>query len=303
MPRLSDMRFTFAPIAASANFEVIEFTLDEALSSTYQLRVALSSFDPAVDFGALLDQPALFTIWRGDTPVRHVHGIVTGFEQGDTGFRRTRYRAVVEPALARTALCSDWRIFQQQSVPEILEQILKSHGITDYEQIATNEHLAREYCVQAGDTDLQFLDRLAAEEGLFYRFVHSDHGHRLIHGDRIYVHGTIDGGPVAYNPTPGGDQPEPALHRFTYAEHVRTARQTQRDSTRIRSTTRNILRSRATCPITRPATNATTIPAATSATKPASPSPKAACWACAAMRAWPRSRATTRGSCPASRST
>jgi len=231
MPRLSDMRFTFAPIAASANFEVIEFTLDEALSSTYQLRVELSSFDPAVDFGALLDQPALFTIWRGDTPVRHVHGIVTGFEQGDTGFRRTRYRAVVEPALARTALCSDWRIFQQQSVPEILEQILKSHGITDYEQVATNEHLAREYCVQAGDTDLQFLDRLAAEEGLFYRFVHSDHGHRLIHGDRIYVHGTIEGGPVAYNPTPGGDQPEPALHRFTYAEHVRTARQTHRDYT------------------------------------------------------------------------
>ena len=231
MPRLSDMRFTFAPDSAAADFEVIEFTLDEALSSTYLLRVELSSFDPAVDFGELLDQPALFTIWRGETPVRHVHGIVTGFEQGDTGFRRTRYRAVVEPALARTALCSDWRIFQQQSVPEILQQIIKSHGITDYEQVSTNEHLAREYCVQAGDTDLQFLDRLAAEEGFFYRFVHSDHGHRLIHGDRIYVHGAIDGGPVIYNPAPGGDQPEPALHRFTYAEHMRTARQTQRDYT------------------------------------------------------------------------
>ena len=36
----------------------------------------------------------------------------------------------------------------------------------------------------------------------------TDNGHRLIHGDRIYVHGAIDGGPVTYNPTPGGDQPE-----------------------------------------------------------------------------------------------
>ncbi|SIT07910.1 type VI secretion system secreted protein VgrG [Achromobacter sp. MFA1 R4] len=231
MPRLSDMRFTFSPAAAGVDFEVIEFTLDEALSETFLLRVELSSFDAAVDFGVLLDHPALFTIWRGVTPVRYVHGIVTSFEQGDTGFRRTRYRAVVEPALARTSLCSDWRIFQQQSVPEILELVLKSHGITDYEQAATNEHLPREYCVQAGDTDLQFLARLAAEEGFFYRFAHSDQGHRLIHGDRIYVHGEIEGGPVVYNPTPGGDQPEPALRRFRYTEHVRTARQTQRDYT------------------------------------------------------------------------
>ena len=231
MPRLSDMRFTFSPSATGVDFEVIEFTLDEALSETFLLRVELSSFDAAVDFGAMLDQPALFTIWRGDSPVRHVHGIVTSFQQGDTGFRRTRYRAVMEPALARAALCSDWRIFQQRSVPQILEQVIKSHGITDYEQVTTNDHLPREYCVQAGDTDLQFLDRLAAEEGFFYRYAHSDSGHRLIHGDRIYVHGAIEGGPVTYNPTPGGDQPEPALHRFTYAEHVRTARQTQRDYT------------------------------------------------------------------------
>ena len=231
MPRLSDMRFTFSPSAAGVDFDVIEFTLDEALSETFLLRVELSSFDAAVDFGALLDQPALLTIWRGDAPVRHVHGIVTSFQQGDTGFRRTRYRAVLEPALARAALCSDWRIFQQRSVPEILEQVIRSHGITDYEQVTTNDHLPREYCVQGGDTDLQFVDRLAAEEGFFYRFAHGDNGHRLIHGDRIYVHGAIDGGPVTYNPAPGGDQPEPALRRFTYAEHVRTARQTQRDYT------------------------------------------------------------------------
>ncbi|MEN4918003.1 type VI secretion system tip protein TssI/VgrG [Achromobacter spanius] len=231
MPRLSDVRFTFTPSAVGLDFEVIQFTLDEALSETFQLHVELSSFDAAVDFGAVLDQPALFTIWRAETPVRHVHGIVTSFEQGDTGFRRTRYRAVVEPALARTDLCSDWRIFQQQSVPEILAQIITSHGITDYEQVTTKEHLPREYCVQAGDTDLRFLARLAAEEGFFYRFAHTEQGHRLIHGDRIYVHGEIEGGPVTYNPLPGGDQPEPALRRFSYAEQVRTARVTQREYT------------------------------------------------------------------------
>jgi len=123
MPHLSDLRFTFIT-AADVEFDVVEFTLDEALSQPYVLQVSLTSAEPAVDFAALLDQPATFTLWRGGQPVRHVHGIITGFEQGDTGFRRTRYRAVVEPALSRTGLCSDWRIFQQQSVPEILAQIV-----------------------------------------------------------------------------------------------------------------------------------------------------------------------------------
>lgn len=231
MPRLSDVRFTFSPSADESEFEVVHFTLDEALSESFCLRLELSSLDPAVDFGALLDHPALFTIWRGDAPVRYVHGIVTRFEQCETGFRRTRYRAVVEPALARAGLCSDWRIFQQLSTPEILEQVIRSHGIVDYEQMTTKPHLPREYCVQAGDTDLQFMARLAAEEGFFYRYAHTAKGHRLIHGDRIYVHGAIEGGPVIYNPTPGGDQPEPALRRFTYIEQMRTARQTQRDYT------------------------------------------------------------------------
>ena len=97
MPRLSDVCFTFSPSAGESEFEVVHFTLDEALSESFCLRLALSSLDPAVDFGALLDHPALFTIWRGDAPVRYVHGIVTRFEQCETGFRRTRYRAVAAP--------------------------------------------------------------------------------------------------------------------------------------------------------------------------------------------------------------
>lgn len=229
MPTQSDLRFTF--VVGDADFEVVEFTLEEGLSENYRLELALASFDAAIDFAQVLDQPAHFTLWQGGRAVRHVWGVVSDFEQGDTGFRRTRYRAVVEPPLARLALGSDWRIFQQASVPQILQTLLAEHRIDAYEQRLTEEHLPREYCVQAGDTHLDFLLRLAAEEGLFHRFAHTDAGVQLIHGDRLYIHGAIDGGPVRYNPTPGGDAAEPALHRFTYAEHVRTARQTQRDYT------------------------------------------------------------------------
>ena len=101
MPRQSDLRFAFTPASDDIALEVVSFVLTEGLSEPYRLALELSSHDPAIDFGRLLDRPAGLTLWRGDTAVRHVHGIVTSFEQRDTGFRRTRYSAIVEPALAR----------------------------------------------------------------------------------------------------------------------------------------------------------------------------------------------------------
>ncbi|HBL66995.1 MAG TPA: type VI secretion system tip protein VgrG, partial [Achromobacter sp.] len=230
MSHKHDFRFSFG-IVGGMDFEVVEFTLDEGLSEPFRLELDLASHESSVDFGLVLDQAALLTVWYQGAPVRYVHGVVSRFEQGATGFRRTRYRATVEPLLARAGLSSDWRIFQQLSVPEILQAVLKEHGVLDYEQTVTHEHLPREYCVQAGDTDLYFMERLAREEGFFHAFHHYAKGHRLVHSDRLHIHGNIDGGPVRYLPAPGGDQPEPALRRFAYAEQVRTARQTQRDYT------------------------------------------------------------------------
>lgn len=233
MPRQSDLRFTFEPVQGDA-FEVIEFTLEEGLSQPFILNLELASHDPAVDFNRVLDLPALLTLWRGDTPVRYVHGLVSLFSQGDTGFQRTRYRAVVEPTLARAGLRSNWRIFQSQTVPEIILAVLKDQRLTDVQTAICFDHQPREYCVQAGETDLDFIVRLAAEEGLLYRFEHRADGHTLILTDRVGGLGTIGSHehcPVRYHPMPGGDSAEPALHRFHYTEQVRSARQVQRDYT------------------------------------------------------------------------
>ncbi|MCU1735683.1 type VI secretion system tip protein VgrG [Pseudomonas sp. 20P_3.2_Bac4] len=228
MPAQSDLRFTFT--TGPDDFEVVEFHLTEGLSETFRLEVDLSCANPAVDFGQVLDRPALLTLWQGGQPVRYVHGSVSSFQQGATGFRRTRYRAIVEPRLARLRLASDWRIFQTLTVPDIATAMLKKHALNlDYEQRITNAHETREYCVQAGDTDYHFVERIMREEGFFYGFLHSAEGHRLVHCDRLWIFGKQPGPPVEYNPKPGGDRPGPALHNFTYTENVRSARQTQRD--------------------------------------------------------------------------
>jgi type VI secretion system secreted protein VgrG len=250
MPRQSDLRFTFTPLIGKATFDVVSFTLEEALSTPFKLHLQLSSLDDDVNFSQLLDQPVLFTVWHGLKPVRYVHGLVSTFSQGDSGHSRTRYQALVEPMLARAGLRSNWRIFQQKTVPQILELILKSRRMTDVELISCFDHQAREFCVQAGETDLDFLSRLAAEEGYVYHFEHSAKGHRLILTDRLLALGTIarstiktenDDGfedqaaapdyKVLYHPDSGGDQAQPCLRRFRYSEQVRTVRQVQRDYT------------------------------------------------------------------------
>ncbi|MDR2323859.1 MAG: type VI secretion system tip protein VgrG, partial [Acidovorax sp.] len=224
----SDLRFSFT--VGELSFEVVEFTLHEGLSESFALHLDLASHNPAIDFAKVLDCDGLFTIWQGDQAVRHVHGVISSFVQGDTGFRRTRYAAVVEPRLARLRLSSDWRIFQTLSVPEIAKAVLQPHGVTlDYAQHITNEHLVREYCVQAGDSDYDFVERILREEGFFHAFQHTAQGHKLIHCDRLFIYDRLQGEPVRYNPAAGGDQPQPALRRFVYTENVRTARQVQRD--------------------------------------------------------------------------
>ncbi|MFP3446171.1 type VI secretion system Vgr family protein [Pseudomonas sp. SIMBA_067] len=250
MPSQSDLRFTFQPLAGRSEFEVVSFELDEAISTPFQLKLELVSFEDDVDFGQLLDKPVLFTIWRGERPLRYVHGLVSTFSQGETGFHRTRYRALVEPVLARAGLRSNWRIFQQKTVPQILEIMLKRQGITGYELRSIDKHEVREFCVQAGETDLDFIARLAAEEGFVYRFEHTPKLHKLLITDRLLGLGQISQGAikgddedegffdddtdpnqVLYHANSGGDQARPCLRRLRYSEQVRTARQVQRDYT------------------------------------------------------------------------
>ncbi|ERU35676.1 hypothetical protein Q030_06093 [Pseudomonas aeruginosa BWHPSA017] len=227
--RQRDLKFTFVVGEGKLAFDVVEFELEEALCEPFRLNLKLASDKNAIDFRQVLDQPGTFTLWQDGRPARYVHGIVSHFTQGSSGFRRTRYELLLEPQLARLELCCNWRIFQEKSVPEILQALLKEHRVLDYEQRIYHEHLPREYCVQAGDSDHYLHDRLAFEEGLVYYFRFDEHRHTLVCSDRLYVQERIAGGPVLFSAQPEGDNPQPVLHSFRYSENVRTARQTQRD--------------------------------------------------------------------------
>lgn len=230
----SDYRFRLQ-LAEGPSFDVVRFVLTEGLSQPFRLSLELSCFQHDIELDVLLDGPATFTIARNGQPVREVHGIVTAFEQGDTGFRRTRYRAVIEPPLVRLGLRHNSRIFQRVAVPAILKTLLDEQHVpaSSLEMLRGGEHVQREYCVQHREQDLAFFQRLAGEEGLVY-FFDARAESRLVLTDALLAGPSLPGldgalGTVAYQPSPGGDAAGPGLRRFAYRRQMASTRATRRD--------------------------------------------------------------------------
>nr|WP_113865751.1 type VI secretion system tip protein VgrG [Brenneria salicis]NMN93258.1 type VI secretion system secreted protein VgrG [Brenneria salicis ATCC 15712 = DSM 30166]RBP64124.1 type VI secretion system secreted protein VgrG [Brenneria salicis ATCC 15712 = DSM 30166]RLM31149.1 type VI secretion protein VgrG [Brenneria salicis ATCC 15712 = DSM 30166] len=222
MANSTGLQFTVTLGALPAGtFAVVDFRLDEGLNRPFSLSLSLASAQPDIDFGAVLDQPCELLVWYEGELQRRVSGIVSGFTQGDTGFRRTRYQAEVRPALWRLGLRSNARIFQAQKPEEIIATLLDEAGITDYAFALRHGHAQREYCVQYRESDLAFINRLAAEEGLYYFHEYEEGKHRLVFADDA---GALGKGPdLFFNLATQGLSEGAYVRRFHYAERVSTA--------------------------------------------------------------------------------
>ncbi len=224
----SDYRYTL-DAGEKHTFDVISFKLTEGLSEPFRLELMLSSFDPNISFSALMDQSVTFTFWQGEQPVRYLNGIVTSFGLGKTGFVRTHYQMVVEPALARAAFQSDSRIFQHQNSEKIIRTLLQKNRVEKVSFEPLPSDWEREYCVQYRETDLAFIERLAAEEGWYYYFDHRADNHELRFGHQSIASPIL--GTLTYNAKPAGDRSFACLWRFDYCRKMTTTSQTLRDYT------------------------------------------------------------------------
>ncbi|WP_323658795.1 type VI secretion system tip protein VgrG [Pectobacterium versatile] len=206
---------------AAGTFAVVDFRLDEGLNRPFSLSLSLASALPDVDFCAVLDQPCELMIWYEGELKRRVSGIISGFTQGDTGFRRTRYQAEVRPALWRLGLRTNARIFQAQKPEAIISTLLEEASITDYAFALRNEHAVREYCVQYRESDLAFVTRLAAEEGMYFFHEYEEGKHRVVFADDA---GALTKGPeLFFNLATQGLSEGEYVRRFHYAERVSTS--------------------------------------------------------------------------------
>ncbi|TQM90527.1 type VI secretion system Vgr family protein [Roseinatronobacter monicus] len=224
-----DLAFGFE--AAAGRFTVVGFSVQEAINTPFEIVVDLASLDPDIDLAALLDAPACLGLYSKYQTPRHFHGIVTDAMRGDSGYRRTFYTLVLRPSLSRLDHGSDWRIWQDMTVPEVAAQLLSEQGVTDVDWRLDETYLPREYLTQAGETNRAFLERILAEEGIFYAFAHSPDGHKLIVTDAPLAMPMIADPVLAYNANPGGQSRGVWVSRFSQTERLRASHYAMEDYT------------------------------------------------------------------------
>ncbi|WP_407333317.1 type VI secretion system tip protein TssI/VgrG [Enterovibrio sp. 27052020O] len=184
-------------------FAVVDFSGTDSLSAPFVYQVNLASRKEALSENDVVDRNVTLMLWKDGELAQRFHGIVRRFTRGDTGFSHSRYALEMVPALSRLSLRHNSRIFQQQSVPEIISILLQEMGIDAYAFALSGSPQPREYCVQYRESDLEFLERIAAEEGIFYTFLHSKDKHTVLFSDdtQTLSHSSLA---LPYNATVGG---------------------------------------------------------------------------------------------------
>ncbi|WP_420390893.1 type VI secretion system Vgr family protein [Marinobacter sp.] len=234
MPQATGLQFTATLGQLPKDlFVVARFELTEHLSSLCYCKLELASTSPDIAPEDVLEQPVDLVMWQDGVPLRRFTGVVNEFVRGDSGHRRTRYDVIVQPPLWRLDLMHNSRIFQTQATDTIVRTLLEERGIIDtvFDLKRTPEE--REYCVQHRESDLAFVERLAAEEGWHYRFNHGDVNGEdqpaLIIADHHSDAPKLD--PVEYNAKAGGSTRQSTVFQFHYRERVRAASVAMKDYT------------------------------------------------------------------------
>ncbi|WBT10227.1 type VI secretion system tip protein VgrG [Enterobacter hormaechei] len=180
--RFSHSHHLLSVKGCDAEPDVLAFEGDEALSTPFSYRTEFTSTDHAISKEMMLMKAASLTLQapvdqgygiKIQQPVRVIQGVVTGFERLGTSKDETRYAVTLEPRLALLSRSHQNAVYQDMSVPQIVEKILRErHGMRgqDFLFSLSKEYPRREQVMQYAEDDLHFITRLLGEVGIWFRF-------------------------------------------------------------------------------------------------------------------------------------
>ncbi|WP_368763172.1 type VI secretion system Vgr family protein [Klebsiella michiganensis] len=166
----------------SALLDVLSFEGEEALSKPFRYVIEFTSADKTITPQQMLMQDATFTLQAPadqgfginiQQPVRTIQGVVTAFERLSASRDETHYSLTLQPRLALLSRSHQNRIYQDMSVPDIVEHILRTrHAMRGEDFVFTlaQAYPRREQVMQYGEDDLRFITRLLGEVGIWFRF-------------------------------------------------------------------------------------------------------------------------------------
>jgi len=97
------------------------------------------------------------------------------------------FEIIIRPWLYLAELTSDFKIFQQKTVVEIIDEVLADYNFP-LEKRLTAIYPSLDFQVQYGETDFNFIERLMEEWGIYWFFEHQDQKHKLVLVDHVGAH-------------------------------------------------------------------------------------------------------------------
>ncbi|MFP1869323.1 type VI secretion system Vgr family protein [Lonsdalea quercina] len=180
--RFSHNHHLLAVKGCAPELDVLAFEGDEALSRPFSYRIEFTSSDHAISKEMMLMNTGSLTLQapvdqgfgiKVQQPVRVIQGVVSGFERLNTSKDETHYALTLQPRLALIDRSHQNAIYQDMSVPQIVEKILRErHNMRgqDFLFSLSKEYPRREQVMQYGENDLHFITRLLGEVGIWFRF-------------------------------------------------------------------------------------------------------------------------------------
>ncbi|UOF19264.1 contractile injection system protein, VgrG/Pvc8 family [Pseudomonas syringae] len=190
MPDPDSAPFFYLEIARlQRRFTVVSFSATEAISQPYAIELEILGDGFDLDLTSLMYKPAWLSCggeqgFPGQSfQGQGFHGQIHGATRKHYHPGPACYTLLMGPRLACLGLRQHSRIFQHMTATQIIAQVLEEHGLkTAFRFDLQTECIERESCVQYQESDLQLVQRLCAEEGIHYHFVHSRRRHLLVFG-------------------------------------------------------------------------------------------------------------------------
>jgi type VI secretion system secreted protein VgrG len=165
----------------------------EGLGRMFEMDLEFLSTNNNVALESVVGQPFSVHLETYDRHDRHFHGLATRLSHIGTLGRHARYRAIVNPWLWMLTRTADCRIFQEKSVPDIIMEVFRDEGFTDFKDSLTGTYPTHEYCVQYRESDFNFVSRLMEHAGIYYFFEHERGKHTLVLADSYSAHSKASG--------------------------------------------------------------------------------------------------------------
>lgn len=210
----------FKSSAEVGPFCVISMKGSEGVSELYQFELELvTRRGTTVRNESLLGLPATVLINGFGSPRRHIHGIVQSISLVDRNENYTRYVVRLVPEVWSMTLNRRSRIFQRESVPQILKRVLVGKKVTY--RLSDDQYPEHNYCVQYGESDFDFASRLMEEEGIHYFFEHTQEGVQMVLADAATsVRELPEQATLRYDDSEGGVRSESRIYSWIRTQQL-----------------------------------------------------------------------------------